>query len=172
MSKKEKQTTSAYFFTLSLYNVILGDHPQLCYFISMKMEFNIITRKHWCKSLAENYPDLTEEAFMPPRKLLEMGYDYEELIDRRDIPYLRCLLQSEGDHYIVLTKYKDGYEKLGTIPKDKDIQYCIELGCMYRVRVDGGQKIKVVEGNYRDKKVEVYVPYTFVLVFRLNYQWW
>ena len=120
-------------------------------------EYKIIRKKNWCNALAECYPDLSEEAAMRPAELLEMGYEYGELIPRREKVYLQCKVKKDGDVYKVFTCSKCGEEFLGVVDRLSHDPF------NYRVRVDGGQFIRIVEGNYRDKKEEVFIPYSFVL---------
>ena len=127
-------------------------------------EYDIISRKHWCKALADNFPWLTEEARMSPSELLEY-YDYNELIHRREIPILDCTVELEGKHFAVFTLCKGEKEWIGNIPYSVQLDELLKTR-RPRVRVNGGQMVKVVYGEKRDRKVEEFVPYTFSLVFR------
>lgn len=118
------------------------------------MEFQIITDKKRFKCFTENYPSLTEEATMSPSRLLAEGYWYNDLIDKRETPVIPCVVEMNK----VYAKYSGGREYIGRVNGISTISQ----GC--RVRIDGGQKIKVVKGETRDKKVEVSIPYEFVLV--------
>ena len=120
-------------------------------------EFHIITDKHWCKALAENYPDFTMEADMTVKELMEMGYWYDDLIPRRETPMLTARVIGDGNRQNVYVSAKDGWEYLGYVTDAMPDVYS-------QVRVDGGQMIRIKHGEHRDRKIEESVPYTFVLV--------
>lgn len=129
----------------------------------MRKDYIIQTHKTWYRSFSERYPALTEEADMPIRELLQY-YNYNQVINRREIPYLPCELEPGTDNSIkVYSRYSKGREYIGTVKKVWSDSDPFVICATKRIRVDGGQKIKVVEGERRDKIVRCDTGYTFIL---------
>lgn len=131
----------------------------------MKREYIIETHKSWYRSLAERYPDLTEENDMPASELYH--YFGDNLINRREIPYLPCELEEDDGIVKVYSRYGHKREYIGQLKRawNKDDPFVIMAS--KRLRVEGGQKIKVTETKGGYKKEIVYLPYVYVLEMHL-----
>lgn len=127
------------------------------------MEYKIVTDKYWLAAMAENYPDLTEEASMSVPKLRDL-YGYDELIPRREpFPLFTAKLEDIGNGWSnVYVMYSDGWEYLGKVNYVGKPDFYTR----YKVRTYGGQHLRVIEGERRDKKEEVSIGYYFTLVIK------
>lgn len=122
------------------------------------METELITNFHGLSAtLIDNYPDLAEEAHMRPGELLDMGYDYDELINRREIPVVSCSVKRDGDVMKVYCHTTRGLEYIGYT---KEI---FSLPARTSLIIEGGQYIKIVEKNGRNRKEEITLPYRYIL---------
>ena len=122
------------------------------------MEAELITNFHGISAtLIDHYPDLAEEASMSPAKLLDMGYWYDELIHKRDVPVVPCSVQRDGDVMKVFCHTTRGLEYIGYT---KEI---FSLPARTSLIIDGGQYIKVVDKNGRNRKEEITLPYRYIL---------
>lgn len=121
------------------------------------MELKLHAVKHMTWVLHDNYPEMAEEARMSPKQLLEEGYEYDELIHRKEVPIVDCMAQRDGNVMKVFCKTSHGIEYIGYTEE------LFDLPARTKLIIDGGQYIKIVEGEYRDKKVQVNTPYEYIL---------
>ena len=108
-------------------------------------------------TVIDNYPELAEEAHMRPGELLDMGYDYDQLIHRREIPVVSCSVKREGNVMKVYCHTSKGLEYIGYTEE------LFSLPAKTELIIDGGQYIKIVEKNGRNRKEDVKLPYEYIL---------
>lgn len=111
-------------------------------------------------TLIDNYGELTPEAHMSANALLVEGYDYGQLIHRREVPVVKCDVKHEDGVMKVYCRTTRGYEYIGYTRE------MFTLPARTSLIIKGGQFIKVVRESEKNKKVQVTLPYEYWLSVR------